>query len=63
LKVYDVAGRLVRGLANENMTAGFGKQVVWNGLDNAGKRVSSGVYFYRLVSADFTATKKMVVMK
>ena len=63
LKIYDVAGRLVRGLANEKMVAGFGKQVVWNGLDNSGNRVSSGVYFYRLVAGDITATKKMVVMK
>jgi hypothetical protein len=63
LKIYDVAGRLVRGLVNEPMTAGFNKQVTWNGLDNSGNRVSSGVYFYRLVAADFTSTKKMVVMK
>jgi hypothetical protein len=63
LKIYDVAGRLVRGLVNEPMTAGFNQQVTWNGLDNSGSRVSSGVYFYRLVAADFTATKKMVVMK
>jgi hypothetical protein len=63
LKIYDVAGRLVRGLVNETMTAGFGKPVVWNGLDNSGARVSSGVYFYLLVAADFTSTKKMVVMK
>ncbi len=63
LKIYDVAGRLVRGLANEEMVAGFGKQVMWNGLDNSGNRVSSGVYFYRLVAGDITATKKMVVMK
>jgi len=63
LKIYDVAGRLVRSLTNEQLTAGFNKQVVWNGLDNSGNRVSSGVYFYRLVAADFTATKKMVVMK
>jgi flagellar hook assembly protein FlgD len=63
LKIYDVAGRLVRGLVNETMTAGFDKPVVWNGLDNSGARVSSGVYFYRLVAADFTSTKKMVVMK
>ena len=63
LKIYDVAGRQVRALANENMVAGFNRQVAWNGLDDAGSRVSSGVYFYRLVAGDVTATRKMVVMK
>ena len=63
LNIYDVAGRLVRNLANEAMQAGFNKQVIWNGLDNSGNRVSSGVYFYRLVAGNFTATRKMVVMK
>jgi flagellar hook assembly protein FlgD len=63
LKIYDVAGRLVRGLANEKMVAGFGKQVKWDGFDDSGNRVSSGVYFYRLVAGDITATRKMVVMK
>ena len=63
LQIYDVAGRLVRGLANEKMTAGFGKKVVWNGLDDAGRRVSSGVYFYRLEAEVFSATRKLVVMK
>ena len=63
LRIYDVAGRLVRGLTDERMVAGYGKQVVWNGLDDAGNRVSSGVYFYRLVAGGVTATRKMVVMK
>ena len=37
--------------------------VVWDGPDDAGNRVSSGVYMYRLRAGDFTATRKMVVLR
>ena len=63
LNIYDVAGRLVRSLANTKMTAGFNKQVRWDGLDNENRHVSSGVYFYKLESDNFRATRKLVVMK
>jgi hypothetical protein len=63
LHIYDVAGRLVRTLVDESLTAGFDHRATWNGLDDAGTHVASGVYFYRLVAADRTATRKMVVMK
>ena len=45
------------------MTRGFGKVVTWNGLDDSGRRVASGIYFYELVAEDATATRKMVVLK
>lgn len=64
LAVYNVAGQLVRTLVGEEQTprpGGF--RVVWDGRDNTGTRVSSGVYFYRLVTPGFTATRKMVVLK
>jgi len=35
----------------------------WDGKDNGGRQTSAGVYFYRLESGDFKATKKMVVIK
>ena len=63
LNIYDVAGRLVRTLVNEKLAAGHGLEAKWNGLDNSGQRASSGVYFYRLVTADFSATRRMVLMK
>ncbi len=40
---------------------GFSK--IWNGLNNQGQPVSSGVYFCKLVATDFTQTKKMVLLK
>jgi len=63
LAVYDVAGRMVRTLVDKELQAGPNHEVVWNGLDDAGQRVSTGVYFYRLDAGDDTMTKKMVVMK
>jgi len=63
LQVFDVAGHVVRTLVNNKLDAKRGHEVTWNGLDDAGKRVSSGVYFYQLVTDELTATKKMVVMK
>ena len=63
LRIYDVAGRLVRTLIDAPLPAGFGKSATWDGLDAAGNRASSGVYFYRLEAAGQSQTRKMVVMK
>jgi hypothetical protein len=62
LNVYDASGKLIRTLVNEEMSAGS-KDVAWNGTDNVGNRVSSGVYFYRLTAGNRTLTKKMVLLK
>ena len=63
LDVFDVAGRSVRVLVDGEMLAGRGHRVSWNGLDTNGERVSTGLYFYRLVAGDLTATRKMIVVK
>lgn len=62
LTIYDVKGRLVRTLFNGIADAGE-DHAVWNGKDNAGETVATGVYFYRLASKNFTATRKMVFLK
>jgi len=62
LKIYNVAGQLVRTLAREELAAGAHTKV-WDGRDDAGQRVSSGVYYYKLVANNFSQTKKMVVLK
>jgi hypothetical protein len=63
LNVYNVAGQLIRTLVDETVKAGLIHEVKWNGDNNAGSRVSSGVYFYKLTTGDYTQTKKMVVLK
>jgi hypothetical protein len=62
LKIYNVAGRLVRTLVDRDIKAGAYTET-WNGLSNSGNPVSSGVYFYKLVTKDFSMTKKMVLLK
>jgi hypothetical protein len=64
LKIYNAAGQLVRTLVDEMQQPtqnGFSK--IWNGMNNHGQPVSSGVYFYKLVTTNFTQTKKMVLLK
>jgi len=62
LAIYDVSGRIVRTLANETRAAGA-YELTWDGRDDRGQAVASGVYFYRLVAPEFTQTKKMVLLK
>jgi len=63
LYVYDVLGRKVATLIdNRTLTAGE-KVVSWNGTDDRGARLSSGVYFYTIKSDKYTATRKMILMK
>jgi flagellar hook assembly protein FlgD len=57
-----VAGELVRTLVNENRAAGP-HAVVWDGRNDTGSPVASGVYFYRLVTKGFSQTRKMVLLK
>ncbi len=62
LRVYDVAGRLVTTLAQQNYPAGA-HTITWNGIDRRGVSVASGVYFYRITAGADTATKKMVLLR
>ena len=62
LRVYDVAGREVRVLVSDRITAGNHTKV-WDGRDSRGNPVSSGVYFLRLTAGDRTLTRKAVLLK
>ncbi len=62
LRIYDVAGRLVRTLVSDRLVAGPYSRP-WDGRDSGGNRVASGVYFYRLEVPGQALTKKMVVLR
>ncbi|MEE9269408.1 MAG: choice-of-anchor B family protein [Candidatus Krumholzibacteria bacterium] len=62
LTVYDAAGRRIRTLLNGVQGAGA-QTATWNGRDNRGHRVASGVYFYRLEAGGASDTRRMVFLK
>jgi hypothetical protein len=62
LKIYNLLGQEIRTLVNTNQEAGF-QNVQWDGRDNRGQSVASGIYIYRLETDEFTSTRKMVLMK
>jgi len=62
LRVYNIAGRLVQTLVNQRMSPGY-YRAVWDGRDDHGGKVSSGIYFYRLQIAGTDLTKRMVLIK
>jgi flagellar hook assembly protein FlgD len=61
LKIYNVAGQLVKSF-NQYMTTGY-RTITWDGINNSGETVASGVYFYRLDAEEFNQTKKMTLLK
>lgn len=62
LDIYDVQGRLVRSLVNRVELTGI-REVMWEGNDNSGRPVSSGIYFVRLAGEGQVATRKIVLVK
>ncbi|MCP4704754.1 MAG: T9SS type A sorting domain-containing protein [candidate division Zixibacteria bacterium] len=62
VEVFNLLGQSVRVLVDDELTAGT-KQVVWDGLNDAGDPVTSGIYFYRINADKFVDTKKMVLLK
>lgn len=62
LEIYNMLGQKIATLINEHRPAGF-QQIVWDGKDNAGRVVGSGVYFYHIKSDRFEATKKLVLLR
>lgn len=62
IRIYDVAGRLVRTLVDGMREAGP-NTVTWEGKNDAGSSVASGVYFYRMEAKDFIRTRKIVLLR
>jgi flagellar hook assembly protein FlgD len=62
LRVYDVAGRLVRSLLDQRSLGGGRHAVVWDGRNHAGRRVAAGIYIYRLDAAGAHVEHKLQVL-
>ena len=62
IQVFDVGGRLTRTLLDDVKSAGK-QEVVWDGRNDAGEAVSSGVYFIKMKAGRFTAVQKAVMVK
>jgi len=64
LRIFDAAGRLVRTLLdNEPNALPVARLQAWDGRDKKGRRVSSGIYYYRLTAAGKDLSRRMVVLR
>jgi hypothetical protein len=67
MQIYDANGKLMRTLDLGQRAAGFylgrTKAAYWNGRNESGEKVASGVYFYQIKAGDFSATRRMVILK
>ena len=63
LIIYDVVGRQVRTLVNGNSFSPGFHVTNWDGLDDNGQKVPSGLYIYRIKAGSFIADKKMLLVK
>jgi hypothetical protein len=60
--ILNIKGNIVNTLVKSDLNAGY-YGFVWNGIDQIGNPLPSGVYFYRLKTNDFNQTKKMLLLK
>ena len=62
LDIFNIKGSLVKTLIHDHKDRGH-HSVIWNGIDENGSQVSSGIYFYRLMTNEYSSIKKMLLLK
>jgi flagellar hook assembly protein FlgD len=62
LKVFDVTGRVIRTLVDEQKVTGR-YSIIWDGGNDRGEKVASGVFFYQLNAPGYSGAKKIVVLQ
>ncbi|RMD86124.1 MAG: T9SS C-terminal target domain-containing protein, partial [Calditrichaeota bacterium] len=60
--IYDILGRMITTLINKKMKSGYYK-IKWNGRDATGRRVPSGIYFYKFKAGAYERVMKMMLIK
>ncbi|HFE64604.1 MAG TPA: T9SS type A sorting domain-containing protein [Caldithrix sp.] len=63
LIIYDITGKEVKRLINNQRYAPGEHEINWNGLNHNGKEVSSGIYIYNMKAGEFTLTRKMILLR
>jgi hypothetical protein len=63
IKIYDASGRLIRDYEMSGSDARTGTHIIWNGTDQHGDEMASGVYFVRLVTDEKTITEKTLLVR
>jgi hypothetical protein len=64
IEIYNIRGQLIRTLLDGSREFGAGRySVVWDGQDDSGVSVSSGIYFYRMRAGEYSAVRRMILMK
>ena len=62
ITIYDIMGRIIKTMVNQNQNSGY-KYIQWDATSNAGQPVSAGLYLYNIQAGKFRQTKKMVLLK
>jgi hypothetical protein len=62
ITIYDMMGRVVKTLINDQQTAGY-RSLQWNATNDAGSPVSAGIYIYMIQAGEFRQVRKMVLLK
>jgi hypothetical protein len=62
ITIYDMMGRQVKTLINDQQTAGY-RSLQWNAANDAGSPVSAGLYLYTIEAGEFRQAKKMILLK
>ena len=63
LQVYDAAGRLVRDLSSQLSDIGYPSSVTWDGRDESGRTLPSGIYFVQFRAGNFEQVEKAVILR
>ncbi|MCB0293574.1 MAG: T9SS type A sorting domain-containing protein, partial [Calditrichaeota bacterium] len=62
LRIYDISGRLVKTLLEQELAPGE-YRFTWDGRNESGRVLASGVYLYRLRAGDFVQTRKLILLR